>query len=61
MIFCRYVPRIFFLSPSTGDVMSDIYNEKGSPQYKYFYHAPDQIVSAMNKVLGDQKLNKEEL
>lgn len=41
--------------------MADHYNEKGSAQYKYFYHASEQIVTAMNKVLHSQKVAKQEL
>lgn len=43
-------PRILFISP-TGLVDTDITNEEGSTQHKYFYSKPEQIAKSMKKVL----------
>ena len=42
-----YVPRILFLSKD-GKVMKDIYNEKGSKSYLYYYVTQKQILSSMH-------------
>ncbi|XP_075984795.1 thioredoxin domain-containing protein 12-like [Anticarsia gemmatalis] len=45
-----YIPRILFISPK-GLVDTEIYNEQGSSQHKYFYSQPEQIARSMKKVL----------
>lgn len=46
-----YVPRVLFLN-SQGVLMTDVVNDRGSQEYKYFYSEPEQIVRSMKKVLG---------
>lgn len=60
-----YVPRIFFLSAS-GDLMPDVVNIHGNPNYKYFYFDEESVIEAMKTVLtrlGADKIvaDKEEL
>lgn len=44
-----YIPRIYFVSPN-GDVLPDVYNRGGSPQYKYYYAHAASIVPSMEEV-----------
>lgn len=45
-----YIPRILFMDDK-GKVMTDIKNQGGSDQYKYFYSSPAQITQSMQQVL----------
>ena len=53
MFDCRYIPRVLFLTPE-GQVMTDMKNEGGSDQYKYYYHSPSDIVNTMKRVIGQK-------
>ena len=55
-----YIPRIFFLD-STGQVLENVQNTKGNPDYKYFYHNAESVISSMRQVLENNQSNKEEL
>lgn len=44
-----YIPRIFFLNPSTGEVDPSIYNQQGSTKYKYFYSSEAAILESMKE------------
>ncbi|KAI0209511.1 Thioredoxin domain-containing protein 12 [Lamellibrachia satsuma] len=45
-----YIPRILFLTHN-GEIQTDIYNEKGSAQYKYYYSSVDPITTSMETAL----------
>lgn len=45
-----FIFRILFLNPQ-GEVMTDIYNEMGSMQHKYFYSGTEDILRSMKKAL----------
>ncbi|ETE73335.1 Thioredoxin domain-containing protein 12 [Ophiophagus hannah] len=51
-----YIPRILFMDPS-GKIHPEIINEKGNPNYKYFYTSADQVIQGMKvaqeKLTGD--------
>ena len=47
-----YIPRVFFLDPN-GDVLKDVQNPKGNPNYKYYHYNADTISEAMKSVLKD--------
>ena len=53
-----YVPRILFLNPR-GELLSDVINEGGNPNYKYYHYEAESIVTSMKK--ADQSSQKEEL
>ncbi|XP_067932466.1 thioredoxin domain-containing protein 12-like [Watersipora subatra] len=56
-----YIPRIFFMNPN-GEIISDVYNESGNAQYKYYYPQPDAILSSMRRVAqtrGIKEVKKE--
>lgn len=42
-----YIPRIFYIDPSSQRVRTDIYNKQGSEQYKYpqYSHSSCEIVT----------------
>jgi len=44
-----YVPRLFFFDPE-GDLLGDVVNENGNPEYKYYYYDEVSIVTSMEKV-----------
>lgn len=46
-----YVPRILFLNPQ-GGLVTEIINEDGSSEYKYFYSDPESIARSMKRVLN---------
>jgi len=50
MIDGSYVPRIYFLSPE-GTVVNVI-NERGLPQYRYYYSDENMIIESMKKVIS---------
>ena len=58
--YYRYVPRIFFINPN-GEVMTEIYNESGHPQYKYFYSNAESIADTMEKVIKGRGAIKQDL
>eukprot|EP01013_Petalomonas_cantuscygni_P038067 TRINITY_DN69081_c0_g1_i1.p2 TRINITY_DN69081_c0_g1~~TRINITY_DN69081_c0_g1_i1.p2 ORF type:complete len:161 (+),score=32.42 TRINITY_DN69081_c0_g1_i1:31-483(+) len=43
-----YIPRIYF-GRADGSIDASIYNEQGSPQYKYFFSDPNAIAATMGK------------
>ncbi|OXA51059.1 Thioredoxin domain-containing protein 12 [Folsomia candida] len=45
-----YIPRILFFSPK-GELMDDVINTEGNPQYKYYYYDVDGIMTSMNGVV----------
>lgn len=45
-----YIPRVIFLD-SEANVLSDVINESGNPQYKYYHMNAESIVKSMKKVL----------
>lgn len=45
-----YVPRILFINPQ-GIVMTEVINEEGSTDYKYFYSDAESIARNMKRVL----------
>ena len=47
-----YIPRVFFLNPN-GEILTDIQNPKGNPNYKYYHYNAQTVMDAMNKVLKD--------
>ncbi|KAL4235685.1 Thioredoxin domain-containing protein 12 [Mactra antiquata] len=57
-----YIPRILFIHK--GEVREDLYNEAGNPKYKYYYYAPNDILTTMEKAiktfnLGDEENNED--
>jgi len=56
-----YVPRLFFVSPSSKKVVKDIYNQDGNQQYKYYYYSTDHVLKSMKKATVDVVVNKTEL
>jgi len=44
-----YVPRLFFFD-SEGELLRDVVNEHGNPEYKYYYYDELSIVTSMEKV-----------
>ncbi|ODN04447.1 Thioredoxin domain-containing protein 12 [Orchesella cincta] len=46
-----YVPRILFFDPE-GELLKDVINEEGNPEYKYYYYDELSIVGSMEKVAG---------
>lgn len=40
-----------------GEVMTDIYNEMGSMQHKYFYSGTEEILKSMKKALTTVREN----
>ena len=59
-----YIPRVIFLD-SEGNVLSDVINESGNPQYKYYHMNAESIVISMKKVLklvkSDEQKTADEL
>lgn len=47
----QYIPRIIFLDQD-GEVLSDIYNESGNPDYRFYYFSEESILASMKKVLA---------
>ena len=46
----QYIPRIIFLD-SKENVLKNVINEDGNPQYKYYHMNAESIVDSMKKVL----------
>lgn len=46
-----YIPRVLFLD-SEASVLTNAFNEKGNPQYRYYHMGADSIVQSMKKVLN---------
>ena len=46
----QYIPRVIFLD-SEGNVLSDVINDDGNPQYKYYHMNSESIIKSMKKVL----------
>merc|ERR1711971_220339 len=47
-----YIPRVFFLNHE-GQVLSEITNANGNPNYKYYHYQVSTILESMQKVLKD--------
>lgn len=48
----RYVPRVFFLRPEDGSILTDVVNDvNGNPAYKYFYYDEESLLKSMIKTL----------
>ena len=47
-----YIPRVFFLDPD-GQVLSEMTNANGNPNYKYYHYQVSTILESMKKVLQD--------
>jgi len=45
-----YIPRIMFFNPN-GELLKDVINEYGNPQYKYYYYDVESMMSSMKKVI----------
>jgi protein-disulfide reductase (glutathione) len=42
-----YIPRVLFYSPVDGKPDTKLYNEKGSPRYKFYYPSADDLLHGM--------------
>ena len=56
----KYIPRVIFLD-SEGNVLSDVINDDGNPQYKYYHMNSESIIKSMRKVLQIAANGKKEL
>jgi len=61
-----YIPRVYFVAPPSGEetesnVIREIFNEKGNPQYKYYYTDDNSLVIAMQKMVDYMNKKKDEL
>ncbi|KAH9523672.1 Thioredoxin domain-containing protein 12 [Bulinus truncatus] len=45
-----YIPRILFLDPE-GKVLTQVFNQKGNKQYRYYYAETNSIIESMKSVL----------
>ena len=50
----KYIPRIIFLD-NEANVLPEIVNDSGNPQYKYYHMEAQSIVKAMKKTLATVK------
>ena len=50
----KYIPRVIFLDYE-ANVLPEIVNESGNPQYKYYHMEAQSIVKAMKKTLATVK------
>ena len=50
----KYIPRIIFLDYE-ANVLPEVVNESGNPQYKYYHMEAQSIVNAMKKTLATVK------
>lgn len=56
-----YIPRIFFIDQE-GNVLQDIQNTKGNPNYKFYYYNENSIIDSMWKTLHKlEDASKDEL
>ncbi|GAB1599757.1 thioredoxin domain-containing protein 12-like [Argonauta hians] len=57
-----YIPRILFIDP-TGNLMLDVSNKEGNPNYKYYYPAVSQVITSMKDAMNfvEDKVHNEEL
>ena len=46
----KYIPRVIYLD-SEENVLSDVINDDGNPQYKYYHMNSESIIESMKKVL----------
>lgn len=46
-----YIPRVFFTNPN-GNIMYDVYNNKGDPRYKYFYTSDQELIPNIRRVIN---------
>jgi len=54
-----YVPRVFFLSPTSQKVDPSIYNIAGNQDYKYFYFDTKHLLTSMKKAVEMAKSKTE--
>ena len=50
----KYIPRIIFLD-NEANVLPEVVNDSGNPQYKYYHMEAQSIVKAMKKTLATVK------
>ena len=55
----QYIPRIIFLD-SNENVLADVINEDGNPQYKYYHMNVESIVQSMKKVIKLSTVTKKD-
>ena len=55
----QYIPRIIFLD-SNENVLADVINEDGNPQYKYYHMNAESIVQSMKKVIKLSAVTKKD-
>ena len=55
----QYIPRIIFLD-SNENVLADVINEDGNPQYKYYHMNAESIVQSMKKVIKLSTVTKKD-
>ena len=46
----QYVPRIYFLD-SRGNILTQVINQEGNPDYKYFYYQESAVIKSMKEAL----------
>jgi protein-disulfide reductase (glutathione) len=46
-----YIPRIYYVDSSNGEVRGDIFNENGHAQYKYFYGDVASVAAGMKQAI----------
>ena len=56
-----YIPRVLFIDGVSGEVQTEIFNEDGNPQYKYFYTNAEQVEAGMKNALSKLAADKTEL
>ena len=54
----QYIPRIIFLD-SNENVLANVINEDGNPQYKYYHMNAESVINSMKKVLKFDSEQKE--
>jgi len=55
----RYVPRVLFLLPEDGQVLTEVVNDtNGNENYKYFYYDEQSLFNSMISVLQRKPVSK---